>query len=573
MCRFTYENQGMETMLVYHMEKGETLDEFSRGMLQENEIAGVLRPSFAQKDAERYVKYPVTSRVPLKDFISGEMERNTVLKIFQSVSAVMKEIDEYMLNPEKLLLDPEYMFVDIRKKEVSLVYLPVDEFSQRIEAREFMLETLSHMRFRPEEELSYVAKLVNFLNQPKPWSFDELKRYVERLLNERQPVSHDRLQKAGSGDDRSIDSEKKAGKEVMASAPPRPETRENAVLSDMQQPAFGGFAAPDISEASPVYTVPMKENTEAEKKKVGLFGKKEKKEKSGSKKKGLFAGRTGGTAPVLPGGPEIPGGPRIPGEAGASVGSVIPGEPAASGAGIARETFEPLGEIPGHDGKKKKGFLGLGKKKEVKPPVVPITPAIPQADVPAGTGYSPAPVFPAGLSSENGARLQPASDRYTASGYKSRTEEQEQRGIQDGNETVFVGVGSSEDENRTVIMGGGEEYDSTVLLGEKSSREKWSGHVVRVIRRRTGQSVRINRETFRIGSAGDYVDFYIADNPAIGGWHADITESGGAWYIMDRNSANHTYVNGIMVQPMQPVLLNNGSIITLADEDFDFIIS
>ena len=71
MSGFAYENQGAETMLVYHLNREEHLDEFSKGMLQENEIAGVIKPSFTQKDTERYIKYPVTSKIPLKDFLSG----------------------------------------------------------------------------------------------------------------------------------------------------------------------------------------------------------------------------------------------------------------------------------------------------------------------------------------------------------------------------------------------------------------------------------------------------------------------------------------------------------------------
>jgi len=140
-------------------------------------------------------------------------------------------------------------------------------------------------------------------------------------------------------------------------------------------------------------------------------------------------------------------------------------------------------------------------------------------------------------------------------------------------ENIYMGHGNSDDEERTVILGGEEENACTVLLGQGSSDGGWNSHVIRLIRRRTGQSVVINQEVFRIGSAGEYVDFYIADNPAIGGWHADITTADGNWYIMDRNSANHTYVNGVMAQPMQAVRLQNGEVITLADEDFEFIIS
>lgn len=83
----------------------------------------------------------------------------------------------------------------------------------------------------------------------------------------------------------------------------------------------------------------------------------------------------------------------------------------------------------------------------------------------------------------------------------------------------------------------------------------------------------VNKDVFRIGREDSFVDFYIGDNGAIGACHAEIFEKDGCYYIIDRNSLNHTFVNGIMVQPMESVQLSSGGVITLADEDFDFIIS
>lgn len=83
----------------------------------------------------------------------------------------------------------------------------------------------------------------------------------------------------------------------------------------------------------------------------------------------------------------------------------------------------------------------------------------------------------------------------------------------------------------------------------------------------------ISQKSIRIGSEGSFVDFYIADNPAVGACHADIARKGGEWYITDRNSANHTYVDGTMIPPMQAVPLRAGAQIRLADEEFEFVLS
>ncbi len=198
---FRIESQGAETMLVYRLGEGEHLDSFAKGMLQSNDMAGILRPSFIQRDREQYLKFPVTSRIPLNQFIEREMEKETVLKLFLTMSNAIQEVEEYMLSPEKILLDPEYIFVNIRQKEAGLLYLPVDEFTQDITVKEFFLYLLSHMQYVPDGDLSYVARLIHFLNQKKHWTLEELKRQISRLMNERNdpPAPREQVLPAKTG--------------------------------------------------------------------------------------------------------------------------------------------------------------------------------------------------------------------------------------------------------------------------------------------------------------------------------------------------------------------------------------
>lgn len=604
MSGFTYENQGAETMLVYHLNREEHLDEFSKGMLQENEIAGVLKPSFTQKDTERYIKYPVTSRIPLKDFMAGEMDRKTVIKIFLSITGAMKETGEYMLDYEKILMDPAFIFMDIRKKETSLVYLPVDEFSEGVLIKEFFLGMLSHMRFSMDEDVSYVAKLIHFLNQPGPWELDALKRYLETLINEENAQ---RSVLGNPGEYRKSEEHRKSGEyrnsgEYRKSGEYRGFGEYGAEgdgglpaggFRAVSQPAFGegktnaGNAKEKQADGSPEQ-YPVLAGTEADPEKGWgeLSGKKESREKAGKKRGGLFRGKNAKAeleekdalnAPGIRGGMKIPGTPgvqggmEVPGVPGPRGGMEIPGAPGPRGGMEIPGAKGMPGSAEGESRKErpKKGFFGFGKRKDTKPPIVPmasVTPVTPMVSVTPTA--SAAPVDSGGNAPERLVLGMPVPRPVPEYRQESRTDFSVP-----GNENIYIGHGNSEDEERTVILGGEEENACTVLLGQGSSDGEWNSHVIRLIRRRTGQSVVINQQIFRIGSAGGYVDFYIADNPAIGGWHADITEADGNWYIMDRNSANHTYVNGVMAQPMQAVRLRNGEVITLADEDFEFIIS
>lgn len=75
---------------------------------------------------------------------------------------------------------------------------------------------------------------------------------------------------------------------------------------------------------------------------------------------------------------------------------------------------------------------------------------------------------------------------------------------------MYVGEGSSDDGNQTVILGGGDQYQSTVILGAEMpgtvAAEK--GHqTARIIRRKNGQSMIISQKSIRSGSEGEFCRF------------------------------------------------------------------
>lgn len=495
MERFTYDSQGQESVLIYQLDRGEHLDTFAKGMLQSNEIEGILRPSFVQKDLDQFLKYPVTSKIQLREFIEGEINRETVLKVCVSIAGASFELEaEYGLDPEKIVLAPEYIFVDIRKNEVFFLYLPVDEFRQDITVKEFILHFLSHIRYPADEDVSYVGKLISALNQKSSWEYKELKELL-----------------AGFSGGASIP------------APLNPVHREASPLKPSGYDLTKEKEAADvIPEISPVQDIPKPEKGE-KKNWFNIRDKKEKPVKTGKKE------RTGGM--------DIPG-IEIPGDGPAPLSEIpIPGDSKA----------EPIVEknrgqtSPAKTaGKKKNLRLSFGKKgREISPEI----PAMPESGAEA-------------------AQAAPVSYETPRQEYMSDPK----------SVTVYFGTGNSDDSSKTVIMGGGDSYNQSEFPGMANGGDV-SNAVVRVIRKRTGQSMEVNKEVFRIGTAAKYVDFYIGDNAWIGSIHADIRKDNGHWFVIDRNSLNHTYVDNVQAPPSVPVALRSGSIIRLANEDFEFIIS
>ena len=94
--------------------------------------------------------------------------------------------------------------------------------------------------------------------------------------------------------------------------------------------------------------------------------------------------------------------------------------------------------------------------------------------------------------------------------------------------------------------------------------------IAHIVRKKNNEDIVINKPRFRIGKEKSYVDYFIGDNSAISRSHADIINKEGAFFIIDLNSTNYTYINGTMVKSGDEVPLENGDVIGLANEEFEF---
>ena len=101
-----------------------------------------------------------------------------------------------------------------------------------------------------------------------------------------------------------------------------------------------------------------------------------------------------------------------------------------------------------------------------------------------------------------------------------------------------------------------EEYGSTEGLDSLQKRAKESVGLKEntktlkkeitayIVRKRTGEKVVINRNLFKLGKDASYVDYCIKDNPAVSRNHADIVRKPDGYYLVDKGSLNHSFVNG-----------------------------
>ena len=103
----------------------------------------------------------------------------------------------------------------------------------------------------------------------------------------------------------------------------------------------------------------------------------------------------------------------------------------------------------------------------------------------------------------------------------------------------------------------------TAILPES----KFAPHL---IRRKNDEHIVINRNIFKIGKDESYVDYCVKQNPTVSRNHADIIRKSDGYYIVDKGSLNHTFINGRRIEPNVYEKLEHEDLIQIADEVFEF---
>ena len=92
--KFTYENQGANTFLVYAVQPDDVLDTMSLGMLTNNNILGLASAQFMQMDSMKYLKYNVSSHIAVNQFFSGSVNKKRLIGVFKGIVNAMISAEE-----------------------------------------------------------------------------------------------------------------------------------------------------------------------------------------------------------------------------------------------------------------------------------------------------------------------------------------------------------------------------------------------------------------------------------------------------------------------------------------------
>lgn len=485
---FTFENQGTNTYLVYSIKEKDVIDSMSLGMLTNNKILGLAPAFFTQIDNTKYIKYNVSAKISVKQFFEGQVNKKRLLGVFQGIVNAMISAEEYMIDVNSILLDLEYIYVDVSSCETILICLPVvctDNKSEELGS--FFKNIVFGTKFDQTENCDYVATLINYLNSTPVFSVYDFKTILDNL--------------------------RETPSEQMRMADNQKNRAEQQVL--IQKPSL-------VKQNNPPENVSLTYQSAEQEKKVNIRPDvSEKNVKVQPQSSGKPVTNKNMAVPVKKADKKMEQNMAV-------------NEKQMGLLDLLMHYSKENAQIYKAQKQKRKQMssapqnvnAAVNKKKENMDFVIP--------------GQQP-------QITEKESAI-PASEVQLTNTQSQIPQEQ----------PVSFG--------ETTVLGGGMVGETTVL-SVSSATVSVKPYLIRV---KNNETILINKPVFRIGKEKSYVDYFIGDNAAISRSHANIVSRNGEYYVVDTNSTNHTYLNGKMISSNTENRLESGSLVRLADEEFEF---
>lgn len=180
MAEFVFESQGVKNYLVYTLPAGEVLDSMTLGMLTNNKIAGLAPTHFMQMNADRFVKYDISSKISVTDYFAGSVSKKKLLHVLEGVSKALLSAEEYMLDESCFVLDTNYIYIDVSSLEVNLICLPTSN-PNPVDFGMFLKTIMFNTQFDQSENCDYIARIMNFINKGTGFALPQLRSLLDEM--------------------------------------------------------------------------------------------------------------------------------------------------------------------------------------------------------------------------------------------------------------------------------------------------------------------------------------------------------------------------------------------------------
>ncbi len=608
---FKARNIGEEKYLTYTMGEECELDEDVLDYCDDNDVTELLNIIYEEDEDYDYLTYDITGRTSLAAYTQNEMSCRQVLNIIRNVSNSLVSLKEQTIHLSYIILNKNYIYID-ESYNLKLMCLPVENKGSVVaEFKGFIRQLLANMQYNVEEDLSYVGKLLTYINGPA-FNLRGLVGLSEALMEEAgiefeetdsttadgvEVVASEEKDDAASEEKtdvadfmNSLDESDEALPEIGDDEEDEEQDEEIADDGELDSILPAGMKIPEPEEAEPaeepVQPVEEQDNV-PEVKTIQNDDVPEVKTIQNDDVPEIKTIQDDNVPEIKTVQDDIPEIKAVPVETEVKTVKEDAGTKLAQKTDEGKKKAEKAedsksGERKAEDNRKNKKETDVNL---IKNRIKELVGEVPTAKTKTDGGSiktleelddfldSKPPVIKKNVVKVNRAALiQSAAEHESATDELTSDDKPADTPVKPADkETASVDAVNEKPAEKGAKPKSNSILSKTVEDVQKSNTllnaPKANPYLIRV---NTDERIMLNKATFKIGKATRGVDYTISGNGAVSRQHAVIIQKNGVCYNKDNKSTNHTYVNGKIIAEGAEEILTHDSVIKLGDEEFQF---
>lgn len=173
---FEYQEESGREYLVQRVDNLSELDNVTIGMLENNEIKGILPFFLIQENSSIELKYDISGYETVKSKYVGKVNKAKLLKLLKAICDVYETCENYMIDSSQLLLDQSCIFVQKRNETIKFILNPLISSDQNTNSK--LREMILTLDFDRGEDCTYVAELLQYFNRNTVFSLNEFSAMI-----------------------------------------------------------------------------------------------------------------------------------------------------------------------------------------------------------------------------------------------------------------------------------------------------------------------------------------------------------------------------------------------------------
>lgn len=159
-----------------------TNDPYGMKMICDNSIRGLLPISLRTFNGEKELYYDISSKQSLRIlYEKREFSRDDLRKLFLGMQTAIGGLEEYLLDMECLIIDPDYIYINAADESISLLYYPFEEEDFEKTVYEFADYILEKVCNEDEQAVMYAYGFYRYVKEEQ----GDLKEAIRRILEDK----------------------------------------------------------------------------------------------------------------------------------------------------------------------------------------------------------------------------------------------------------------------------------------------------------------------------------------------------------------------------------------------------